>query len=68
MKDGYQLLRRRGLCLCVPWGGGRVGLAEDIVYENIQRGEGETQYDPVNTSGVLDMRPGIARDEDKELN
>ena len=52
----------------MPWGGGRVGLAEDIVYENIQRGEGETQYDPVNTTGVLDMRPGIARDEDKELN
>ena len=26
------------------------------------------QRDPINTSGLLDVRPGIVRDEDKELN
>ena len=67
MKAEYQLHRRKGY-VCVHHGE-EVGLAWQRTWYMKTYREGKVrQRDPINTSGLLDVRPGIVRDEDKELN
>lgn len=54
MSMGYS----EGVCVFVHHGESGVSLAEDVVRENTQWGEGETKYGLINKSGLLE---GVVR-------